>query len=48
MPPYKYRVYNCLSGHEYGDVDSYGTALVLRDAIDAGDGATAIDLLDNA
>jgi hypothetical protein len=42
---YKYRVYNTLTGHEYGDVDTYGTALALCEAIDAGFGVVTIDVL---
>lgn len=42
---YKYRVYNSLTGHEYGDIDTYGTALALREAIDSGDGVVTIDVL---
>lgn len=33
MPNYTYRVYNGLTGHEYGDVDSLDTAEKLRSAI---------------
>ncbi|WP_181437959.1 hypothetical protein [Curtobacterium sp. MCLR17_034] len=42
---HKYRVYNSLTGHEYGDVDTYGTACPLRDAIDAGRHVVTIDIL---
>lgn len=30
---YKYRVYNSLTGHEYGDVDSHATGMALMMAL---------------
>jgi hypothetical protein len=50
MPNYKYRVYNVMTGYEYGDVDSYETANALRWALypSPASNLIAIDLLVSA
>ena len=41
---YKYRVYNALTGHEYGDVDSHATGRALMMALTVTHGIVYEDL----